>query len=78
VKQDPDDDDDIDIDIGMICDELRRCGLGDDAYFGTEDAAQEVFYEEPVAKACDRAYYSYPQVVAVEHEGTRSEHWLSS
>lgn len=78
VEQGADDNNDINIDIDTICEELKACGLVDDAYFGMEDAAHEVFYKERVAKVCERAYHSYPEVVGVKHEGTRSEHWLSS
>ncbi|KAH0844228.1 hypothetical protein AYO21_06243 [Fonsecaea monophora] len=53
---------------------LDKCGLGDNEYFGNENAAQAIFEAEPAAKGGD---YSYPVTVEVEEEFKFSNHWLS-
>lgn len=55
--------------------ELASCGLSDaHPYFGFEDVAEVVFYNEPVAKDTD---YTSPAVIDVGSELKFASHWLS-
>lgn len=57
---------------------LESCGLLDNDYYGLEDEAEMVFWNEPVAKADQRLkHLSFIDVVDVGSDFKESNHWLS-
>ncbi|KAK4946950.1 hypothetical protein LTR10_014092 [Elasticomyces elasticus] len=56
---------------------LGSCDLEDNEYYGLEDEAEKVFWNEPVAQASKRTHYSSVDVVDVDTVYKASNHWQS-
>ncbi|KAI1628815.1 hypothetical protein EDD37DRAFT_21184 [Exophiala viscosa] len=63
------------IDVNRMA--LGSCGLLDNEYYGLEDEAEKVFWNEPVAQASKRTHFSSVDVVDVDTVFKESNHWQS-